>query len=233
MEKHIKLKKIFGFIALLCGTLWILNTIGLLIGLLVGHESFGEHFNKPNIIDGEEVSPMSFLDWKFNFWAAVFSLIMIRFLGGKISNISLNGYTVQEAEIPTSKPHVQSKNTSLLDNVFQKTEIEQEVQSSPKTEKRQISYLYFYKYTQSKKGLITTTRPLSGIKTTTKNIDGDELLSKDTITQELKFGFTAISPELADKMNLQVGDELPLEITDKPVVNTATGEIIPNMYWAH
>jgi len=93
--------------------------------------------------------------------------------------------------------------------------------------------LFFYKFTQSKKGLITTTRPLTGTKTLAKNIDGVELLSKDTITQELKFGFTVINPELANKMNLQVGDKLPLEITDKPVVNTATGEIIPNMYWAH
>ena len=75
MEKHIKLKKIFGLIALICGTLWVLNTIGLLIGLLLGFESFGEHFNKPNIIDEEEVSPMSFFGWKFNFWAAVVSLV--------------------------------------------------------------------------------------------------------------------------------------------------------------
>jgi hypothetical protein len=75
VEKHIKLKKIFGLIALICGTLWVLNTIGLLIGLLLGFESFGEHFNKPNIIDEEEVSPMSFFGWKFNFWAAVVSLV--------------------------------------------------------------------------------------------------------------------------------------------------------------
>lgn len=370
MEKHIKLKKIFGFIALLCGTLWTLNTIGLLIGLLVGHESFGEHFNKPNIIDGEEVSPMSFFDWKFNFWAAVVSLIMIKILGGKITNINLNGYNnkkeldsknavINDFEKSTKKKVEFDSNTnkitqdsfnnlknlkddeiikvvhkfctqvyieelakfnfdnshvidnylnpidnmrlfilleevrnglkvtrdSLLDQLsldeFQRKilqtsfdvtigEVEKPVLEgylrlkkvkilkgydlasddlSLKPNNDQIDSkslpasdiendnclrdsLFFYKFTQSKKGLITTTRPLTGTKTLTKNIDGVEFLSKDTITQELKFGYTAISPELADKMNLQVGDKLPLEITDKPVVNSA-GEIIPNMYWAH
>lgn len=147
MEKHIKLKKIFGFIALLCGALWVLNTLGLLIGLLVGYESFGEHFNKPNIIDGEEVYPISFFDWKFNFWAAIFSLVSIKLLGGKISNISLNGYTTQGAEMPTLNSHVESKATGDLDNEHQKTEPEQEDQRNAEIEKSQISCLYFYKFT--------------------------------------------------------------------------------------
>ncbi len=233
MEKHIKQKKIFGFVALLCGTLWILNTTGLLIGLLTGYESFGEHFNKPNILDGEEISPMSLLDWKFNFWAAVFSLIMIRFLGGKISRITLNGYTPQEAEMPTLNSRLESKNNSVLDNELQKNEPEQEIHRNAEIEKSQISLLYFYKYTQSKKAIITTTRPLAGIRTKTKNIDGIETPSNDPVLPKLRFGFTVINPELADQMNLQVGDPLPLEITDKVVVNSATGEIIPNLYWAH
>lgn len=92
MEKHLKLKKFLGFVVLICGTLWILNTIGLLLGLLTGYESFYEHFNKPNVIDGELVSPMSLFGWKFNFWAAVVSLVLIKLLGGKISNINLGGY---------------------------------------------------------------------------------------------------------------------------------------------
>lgn len=96
MEKHLKLKKIFGFIALICGTFWILNTIGLLMALLFGFESFDEYFNKPNIIDGEEVSSFSFLEWKFNFWAAFISLALIKLLGGKISNISLSGYEIKK-----------------------------------------------------------------------------------------------------------------------------------------
>jgi hypothetical protein len=33
-------------------------------------------------------------------------------------------------------------------------------------------------------------------------------------------------------MNLAIGDELPLEITDKPVKNK-DDEVIPNMFWAH
>lgn len=92
MEKHLKFKKFLGLIVLICGTLWILNTIGLLIALLTGYESFDEYFNKPIVIDGELESPMSFLGWKFNFWAAVVSLVLIKLLGGKISNINLGGY---------------------------------------------------------------------------------------------------------------------------------------------
>lgn len=95
--------------------------------------------------------------------------------------------------------------------------------------------MYFYKFTQTKKGIVTSTEPLTGMKTTTKLIGGIEVPVREQAgaTGEIKFGFTAISPELAEKMNLQVGDALPLEITDKPVVNNVTGEIIPNLYWAH
>lgn len=375
MEKHIKLKKIFGLIAIICGTLWVLNTIGLLIGLLLGFESFGEHFNKPNIIDGEEVSPMSFFGWKFNFWAAVVSLILIKILGGKITNINLNGYNDKkeldlnngirndfeklinkkvEFDLNTNKNKIiqdelddfknlkedeiikavykfctqvyieelakfNFDNSHLIDNYLNPTdnirlfhllenvrdglketsdslldqldldefqreilkisfevtigEVEKPVLEGYLRSKKvkmlkdkdydlasdelslepnndQIDSkslpisdvendnclqdsLFFYKFTQSKKGLITTTRPITGTKTLTKNIDGVGILSKGPMPKELRFGFTAISPELASKMNLQVGDELPLEITDKPVVNKATGEIIPNLYWAH
>lgn len=78
--------------------------------------------------------------------------------------------------------------------------------------------LYFYKYTASKKGIITTTIPL---------VDGN------IPNKNIKYGFTAINLEFALKANFEVGDKLPLELTNKEVVNPTTGEIIPDMYWAH
>ena len=95
--------------------------------------------------------------------------------------------------------------------------------------------MYFYKFTQTKKGIVTSTEPLTGQKTTTKMIGGIEVPVREQTgaTGEVKFGFTAISPELASKMELQVGDKLPLELTDKQVVNNVTGEVVPNLYWAH
>lgn len=95
--------------------------------------------------------------------------------------------------------------------------------------------MYFFKFTQTKKGIVSSSEPLTGMKTTTKMIGGVEVEVREQTgaTGQVRFGFTAISPELAEKMNLQVGDKLPLKITDKPVVNNVTGEIIPNLYWAH
>jgi hypothetical protein len=95
--------------------------------------------------------------------------------------------------------------------------------------------MYFYKFTQTKKGIVTSTEPLTGLNTTTKMIGGVEVPVREQTgaTGDVKFGFTAISPELASKMNLQVGDKLPLELTDKQVVNNVTGEVVPNLYWAH
>lgn len=95
MEKYLKLKKLLGLIVLICGGLWVLNTLGLLIGLLTGYESFDEYFNEPSVIDGELVYPISFFIWKFNFWATVTSLVLIKLLKGKVSNINLNGYEVE------------------------------------------------------------------------------------------------------------------------------------------
>jgi hypothetical protein len=92
MEKHIGLKKFLGFIVIIFGTIWVLNTIGLIMALLTGYESFDEYFNKPNYIDGEEVSRISFDIWKLLFWTCVSSLTLIKLLGGRISNINLDGY---------------------------------------------------------------------------------------------------------------------------------------------
>lgn len=84
-------------------------------------------------------------------------------------------------------------------------------------EDNSINSLYFYKFTQTKKGLVTSSQPL--------NLEINK-------TKDVVFGFTAISPELASQMNLKVGDELPLNLTEKQVINTTTGELIPNLYWA-
>jgi len=94
--------------------------------------------------------------------------------------------------------------------------------------------LFFYKFTTTKKGLVTSTEPLTGMKTSTKIIGGVEVQVREQAgaTGEIKFGYTAIKPEAAAQMNLSVGDELPLELTDKPVVD-GNGEAIPNLFWAH
>lgn len=94
--------------------------------------------------------------------------------------------------------------------------------------------MYFHKFTQTKKAIVTSTEPLTGTQEMeTKMIGGVEVqVRKQQTSGEVKFGFTAISPQLAEQMNLQPGDELPLTITEKPVVNTQTGEIIPNLFWA-
>ena len=94
--------------------------------------------------------------------------------------------------------------------------------------------MYFHKFTQTKKGIVTSTEPLTGMSTKTKMIGGVEVEVREQTgaTGEVKFGFTAIKPEMADQMNLKAGDELPLEITEKPVIDS-NGEAIPNLFWAH
>lgn len=96
--------------------------------------------------------------------------------------------------------------------------------------------MYFYKFTSTNKGIVTTEQPLSGgtSKSTIKVIGGveTEVLQQRDRVDGLKFGFTAISPDVAMQMNLAVGDELPLELTDKPVKNR-DGEVIPDLFWAH
>jgi len=92
MEKYIQLKKILGFIVIICGTIWVLNTVGLLIAVLFGFESFDEYFNKPIYVDGEETSPISLMSWKILFWSTIISALLIKLLGGSLSNINGNGY---------------------------------------------------------------------------------------------------------------------------------------------
>jgi len=96
--------------------------------------------------------------------------------------------------------------------------------------------LYFHGFTQTKKGIITRTskeratvqivkKEMGGVIVETKQLVGDKGL-------EVKYGFTAVNPEQAAKMKVADGDELPLEITDKAVVDKETGEVRPNLFWA-
>ena len=94
--------------------------------------------------------------------------------------------------------------------------------------------MYFHKFTQTMKAIVSSTAPLTGeVEMETKTIGGVEVeVRKQQSSEEVKFGFTAINPQLAAQMVREPGDELALTITDKPVVNTQTGEVIPNLFWA-
>lgn len=94
---------------------------------------------------------------------------------------------------------------------------------------------YFFKFTQSGKGIVTSSEPLNQTMET-KNIGGVETqvrVQTGAASGEITFGFTAVKPEVASQMQVNVGDELPLEITGKPVMDNTTGEAVPNLYWAH
>ena len=97
--------------------------------------------------------------------------------------------------------------------------------------------MFYFKITESNKGLITSDSPLTGVQTITKNIGGRDVeVRQQAGNGNVKFGFTAISPEdgMALKAELKVGDEIPsLELTEKKVVNQSTGEEFDNLYWAH
>jgi len=148
--------------------------------------------------------------------------------------------TVGEVEKPVLEGYLRLKNIKMLKgheaNIDIKTKLpEDEPDGIPKplpsVEKSKIiqSKLYFYKFTQTKKGIVTSTQPIG-----TKLIGGVEVPVREMSgsQSEVKFGFTAITPELAAQMNVAVGDELPLEITDKPVLD-GNGEAIPKLFWAH
>lgn len=93
-----------------------------------------------------------------------------------------------------------------------------------------IPMSYFYKFTQSGKGIVTSSEPLTGQSAETKTLGGVEVPVRKQ-TGDVKFGFTAVDPALSKQMQVQVGDELPLEITSKPVQNE-DGDDIPNLFWA-
>ena len=97
--------------------------------------------------------------------------------------------------------------------------------------------MFYFKITESNKGLITSDSPLTGVQTITKNIGGRDVeVRQQAGNGNVKFGFTAISPEdgMALRAELKVGDELKsLELTEKKVVTQSTGEEFDNLYWAH
>ena len=97
--------------------------------------------------------------------------------------------------------------------------------------------MYYFKITESNKGLITSDAPLSGVQTVTKKIGSREFeVRQQAGNGNVRFGFTAISPEdgMALKAELKVGDEIAsLELTEKKVVNQSTGEEFDKLYWAH
>jgi len=97
--------------------------------------------------------------------------------------------------------------------------------------------MYYFKITESNKALITTDAPLGAVTTITKKIGGREMeVRQQAGNGNVRFGFTAISPEdgMALRAELKVGDEVQsIELTEKKVVNQATGEEFDNLYWAH
>jgi hypothetical protein len=92
MEKYLGVKQFLGFIIIICGSIWVLNTIGLLGSLLLGIDSFTSYFTDSVYIDGEEKSPISFTGWKLLFWSTIISATLLKILGGSFSKINGNGY---------------------------------------------------------------------------------------------------------------------------------------------
>ncbi len=91
-EKYLGLKQFLGFIIIICGSIWVLNTIGLLVGMLLGMDSFYTYFTDPIYIDGEETLPISFIGWQTLFWSTIISAVLMKILGGSLRKINGNGY---------------------------------------------------------------------------------------------------------------------------------------------
>ena len=93
-EKYIGFKKFLGATVIICGGFWLLNTLGLIFSLLTGYQSFDEWFNEPFWSDAsmEMESPMSFVTWRILFWSTIIASVLIKILGGKLTNINLSGY---------------------------------------------------------------------------------------------------------------------------------------------
>ena len=91
-EKYLGFKQFLGFIIIICGSIWVLNTIGLLVSMLLGIDSFYTYFTDSIYIDGEEKSPISFIGWKALFWSTIISAVLMKILGGSFRKINGNGY---------------------------------------------------------------------------------------------------------------------------------------------
>ena len=73
--------------------------------------------------------------------------------------------------------------------------------------------MFYFKITESNKGLITSDSPLTGVQTITKNIGGRDVeVRQQAGNGNVKFGFTAISPEdgMALRAELKVGGEIEI-----------------------
>tara|TARA_B110000977_G_scaffold1292_1_gene1851 strand:+ start:484 stop:1338 length:855 start_codon:yes stop_codon:yes gene_type:complete len=279
-EKYIGLKKLLGSIVIIFGGATVLQTVGVVLGFIIGDFGFIESRGY----------------YLFRFVLALISGVLIVILDGKLSNINLDGYDNTKDLMDEYHKAISSKVNkkynkkyselkSLLDinsisedfykqrfEYFEDKQLRDLDKTKPRTfsdklfvkspqyfkafndeplkgffceriEKEPLSKknrpkknhsnttAYFYKVTKTGKGIISTSAPLFQ-RTEIINIDGVETKVRVDEDEEVIFGFTAISSDTAAMMNLAIGDELPLEITDKPVTNK-DGEVIPNMFWAH
>jgi|TARA_B110000240_G_scaffold72038_1_gene81906 hypothetical protein len=76
MERFIGIKKLCGFVFIICGICWILQTIAVIIGVIIGDYWF---------IDDR-------VGYLLNLFGLVISGILIKLLGGSLSKINGNGY---------------------------------------------------------------------------------------------------------------------------------------------
>ena len=76
MERFVGIKKVGGFIFIICGICWVLQTIGVVIGVIIGDYWF--------------------IDNRFGYLSNLVGLavsgILIKILGGSLSKINGNGY---------------------------------------------------------------------------------------------------------------------------------------------
>ena len=76
MERFIGVKKLCGFIFIICGVAWVLQTIAVIIGVIIGDYWFID--NKSGYLT--------------NLFGVITSALLIKLLGGSMSKINLNGY---------------------------------------------------------------------------------------------------------------------------------------------
>ena len=76
MERFIGLKKLCGIFFIICGICWILQTIAVIIGVIIGDYWFIE-------------ARFGYLS---NFLGVIISGLLIKLLGGSLSKINGNGY---------------------------------------------------------------------------------------------------------------------------------------------
>ena len=91
--------------------------------------------------------------------------------------------------------------------------------------------MYYFKKTE--RTIISSTAPIkkSGYKEVT--IAGKVVRVREQLSQDVKFGCTAVHPDDIKGLELSVGDELPgLNLSDKKVV-MKDGSEAENLYWTN